>query len=114
MAGNVVGQIELESVEFAAQILKSSIILVLGHENCGAVNAVLKGEDEDIAAIAKLIDPAVEKADTSLEKAIKNNAINMRDFLRKSSKIAELIEDKKIEVEAGYYHLKSGQVELLK
>lgn len=114
VAGNVVGPIELESVEFAAHILKSSIILVLGHENCGAVNAVFHGDDEDISAIAKLIDPAVEKAKSSLEQAIKNNALNMRDYLRKTPKIAELIEDKKIEVEAGYYHLKSGEVELLK
>ena len=114
VAGNVVGPIELESVEFAAHILKSSIILVLGHESCGAVSAVFHGDDEDISAIAKLIDPAVEKAKSSLEQAIKNNALNMRDYLRNTPKIAELIQDKKIEVEAGYYHLKSGQVELLK
>ncbi|GAB5411346.1 MAG: carbonic anhydrase [Chlamydiales bacterium] len=114
VAGNVVGQIELESIEFAAYILKSSIILVLGHEKCGAVNAVFEDNDEDIAAIAKLIKPAVENAGSSLEQAVKNNALNMRDYLRKSPKIAELIQDEKIEVEAGYYHLKSGQVELLK
>ncbi len=43
-AGNVVGPIEMDSVEFAAASLKVPLILVLGHQNCGAVKATLSGK----------------------------------------------------------------------
>jgi carbonic anhydrase len=33
--------------------------MVLGHENCGAVNAVLQGQTEDIEEVASLIEPAI-------------------------------------------------------
>jgi carbonic anhydrase len=42
VAGNVVGPIELDSIEYAAEYLKSCLIVVMGHQNCGAVDAVMK------------------------------------------------------------------------
>lgn len=117
IAGNVIGQIELESIEYSAINLNSSIILILAHENCGAVDAVLQNKTTNIKKIATLIEPAIQKVkdETSnvLTKAIKNNALNMKSFLEKSSNIKQLINEKKIEVHAAYYNLKTGLVELI-
>ncbi|NGX63291.1 MAG: Carbonic anhydrase 2 [Candidatus Anoxychlamydiales bacterium] len=118
VAGNVIGSIELESIEYSALNLNSSIILVLGHENCRAVNAVVQNKTANLEKIAELIEPSVKKEQESetnniLEQAIKTNALNMKDLLEKSPNIEKLIQDKKIEVHAAYYNLKTGLVELL-
>ena len=118
VAGNVIGPLELDSIEYSAIYLHSSIILVLGHENCGAVKAVIEGNTKDIESIAKLIEPTVKKekknsSSNLLERSIKANALNMKNYLQKTPVIQKLINDKKIEIYAGYYNLQTGLVELL-
>jgi len=118
VAGNVVGPLELDSINFSASVLKSSVILVLGHEGCGAVDATLRGQADGIPAVAALIEPAVKEARKQntpnvLETAIKDNAKNMRNYLLQTPVVQKLVEDKKLEVYAGYYNKKSGKVELL-
>ena len=119
VAGNVIGDLELDSVDYSVLYLNSSVVIVIGHENCGAVDAVIHQNTKDIEAVAKLIEPSVQQAkktktDNLLESAIKANAVRMRDFLLKSRVIAQLVKDKKIEVHAGYYNLRTGAVEILK
>ena len=118
VAGNVVGPLELESVEYAALYLHSVVILVLGHESCGAVNAVVQGKTKDIESLAKMIAPAVKEAKKSdpdhlLTAAVQANALHMRDLLTRAPAIAKLIQQGKIVVEAAYYDLQTGAVELL-
>lgn len=118
VAGNIVGTIELESIEYSALYLNSAMILVLGHENCGAVDAVIEKNTSNIKEIAKLIEPAVKQSQKDnkkclLEHSIKTNALNMKNFLENSPNIKRLIQNKKIEVHAAYYNLKSGLVEIL-
>ena len=60
VAGNAAGQLEIDSIDYAALQLGSSVIMVLGHENCGAVTAVVKHQTNGIEAIARLIQPAVK------------------------------------------------------
>ena len=117
VAGNVVGPIELDSIEFSALYLHSSLIFVKGHENCGAVTAVLEGKTKDIEAVASLIEPAVKQSKSKkgnrLENAIKDNVMNVVAQLKKTPALQKLIKDKKIEVAGGYYHFRTGEVELL-
>ena len=118
VAGNIIGPTQLESIEYSALHLHSAIILVIGHENCGAVDAVVQHKAQDMEKIAELIEPAIQKAresktDNLLESAIKLNAVNMKHFLENSPNIKQLIENKKIEVQAAYYNLKTGRVEIL-
>ena len=118
VAGNVIGPLELESIAYAALYLHSSVIIVLGHQNCGAVDAVIQGTTKDVQAIAKLIEPSVTqarltKSNNLLEKSIKTNALHMRDFLLQSAALKELISQKKLTIYAGYYHLTTGEVEIL-
>lgn len=118
VAGNVAGPLELDSIQYSALYLGSVVILVLGHENCGAVDAVVQNKTEDIEAVAKLIAPAVKTARKEndknlLERSIKANALRMRQLLLDDSVIGKLVQQKKIEVHAGYYDLQTGAVELL-
>lgn len=118
VAGNVVGPLEVDSVDYSVLHLGALVILVLGHENCGAVNAVLQNQTTDIEAVARLIEPAVRQAeakpsDNILRDAIKQNALNTKDYLAKTSVVARLIKEKGIEVHAAYYNLQTGAVELL-
>ncbi|HEY5235762.1 MAG TPA: carbonic anhydrase [Rhabdochlamydiaceae bacterium] len=117
VAGNVVGPLEQDSVEYSALYLNSSIILVMGHENCGAVNAVIAGNTKDIEAVAELIQPAADATKNQktnrLENTIKTNAKMMADQLRNSPVLSGLIAKKKLSVAAAYYNFHTRKVELL-
>jgi len=116
VAGNVVGPIEIASVEYAALHLHSSLIFVMGHENCGAVKAVLANQTQDIEPIAERIQAAINAipgaGKGSLEMAVKANVIATVKQLRENPGIAKLIKENKIRVAGGYYHLETGKVEL--
>jgi len=116
LAGNILGPIGIASVDFAAKVLGSNLIFVLGHENCGAVGAVLKGQTEDIEPIAEKIQQALKSgkkfSDNPLENAIKANVAFVVKQLREVPFIAKLIKEKKLEVVGGYYQLQSGKVEI--
>jgi len=118
VAGNVIGPLELESIQYAALNLHSSVILVLGHERCGAVDAVLKNTTSNIEEIAALIEPAVAKVKASkpanlLAAATKANAINMKNALLTNSLLQPLLTNKALTIYAGYYNLQTGAVEIL-
>lgn len=117
-AGNVVTDIELGSIEYAAEHLHVPLVVVLGHERCGAVDATVKGGEVpgSIGTITQLIRPAVEKArETSgdvLDKAVRINVDNIVLNIKESEPILKkMVEEKEIKVMGGYYDLDSGEVE---
>lgn len=131
VAGNVAGAVELDSIEYALTQLKSSFVMVLGHANCGAIQAVLAGKTRDIESVAELIQQGVKTENTSptdliqqelaydkgakaeLEAATKANVMHVVAQLRRSPIIKQLIEEKKLDVVGGYYNFLSGQVEVV-
>lgn len=117
VAGNVVGHLELDSIEFSALYLNSSLIMVLGHENCGAVKAVIDGNTKDIEAVATLIEPAAERTkgqgEDRLTNTVKMNVKLVVDQLKATPVLGALIEKKKLEIVGGYYNFHTGKVELL-
>lgn len=117
VAGNVVGPIEQDSIEYSVIYLHSSLILVLGHENCGAVSAVLAGNTKDIEAVAERIQPAVKKTEKQkgdkVENTIKANVQMVVDQLNASPVLRRLIDKKQLLVQGGYYNFHTGQVELI-
>ena len=116
VAGNVASRVELDSIDYAALHLGSSLVLVLGHEKCGAVNAVLHKQIKDIETVAALIEPAVapyRDDKNGLNLSIEANVRRVVQQLKTSPLIKKLIEQKKIDVIGGYYHLKDGKVEIL-
>ena len=90
--------------------------MVLGHANCGAVKASIeaKAVPGQISALYPYIRPAVDKAGSDLEAAIKANAKIQAGLLRQSSPVlAEQIKQNQLKIVAGYYDLASGTVALL-
>jgi len=123
VAGNVVGPIELDSIEYAADILKSPLIVVLGHQNCGAVKAILEMEktgvySEDIQNIVPFIQPAIQeskgKAGDPLANAITANINNVVNYLNETEILAKLVRENKLEIVGGYYTLEKGKIEIFK
>jgi len=119
VAGNVIGVTELESLLYAVDHLGSDLVLVMGHENCGAVKATLEGQSGDIPTIAKLIEPSIQKAKKErsphlLKRSIELNAQNMRHSLMEVSTIAQKVDKKALAIYPAYYDLQSGRVEILK
>ncbi|WP_346354024.1 carbonic anhydrase [Azotosporobacter soli] len=118
VAGNVLDAIELGSVEYAVEHLGAKLVVVLGHEKCGAVKAALDGGDlpPNIKAIADKIQPAVavakeQKAANLYEAAADANVINMIASLRSDPVIAHL---EGVQLVGAKYHLESGQVTFFK
>lgn len=117
VAGNILSRVNLASIEYAALYLGSSILMVLGHENCGAVQAVIEGKTKDIEPIAEFIAPAIaqahEEKGSLLVNSIKANVQHVVKELQAVPVMATLIQNKKIKVVGGYYNFHSGHVELL-
>jgi carbonic anhydrase len=118
-AGNVVGPIEMDSAEFAAATLKVPIIVVLGHQNCGAVKATLVGRENvpELDNIFPLIDAALHQCKIDekdvLVNAIKCNVKKGVETLKQSPSIAPLLQQKKVKVVGAYYEIATGKVTLL-
>jgi carbonic anhydrase len=117
VAGNVAGPLELDSLEYALDHLGAVLILVVGHESCGAVDAVMQGKADDIEAVAALIEPAVsrsrDQAGDRLENAIKANVQDVVQYLKTTPVVSQLISQGAVDVVGGYYRLGSGRVEFI-
>lgn len=120
MAGNIVDDFAIGSIEYGASVLGAKLILVLGHAGCGAFDAALKGLkfDNHIQEILDDIQPAVkalkESSTNSLELAIKQNVLNVKKTLTTSKPVlGKLFKEGSLKIEGGYYHLDTGKVEFL-
>jgi carbonic anhydrase len=118
-AGNVIGPIEMDSAEFAAATLKVPVVVVLGHQNCGAVKATLAGRENvpELDNIFPLIDAALKACKDAdkdaLVHAIKCNVKKGVETLEKSPTIAPLLAQKKVKIVGAYYEIATGKVTLL-
>ena len=120
VAGNVVDDPGLGSIEYAVEHLGSQLIVVLGHERCGAVKAAVDGGEAPahIGSLVHAIQPAVEKtADAKgdrLDAAVRANIHRVVEQLRSSAPIlSEAVEKRHIKVVGMYYDLDTGKVETL-
>lgn len=121
IAGNVVDDFAIGSIEYGVTVLGAKLIVVLGHSNCGAVDAALKGMkfDNHIQEILDEILPAIKslknRSPNSLELAIKQNVRNVEETLKNSKPVlAKLFIEGSLKIEGGYYHLDTGKVEFFK
>lgn len=110
-AGNVVGDFELGSIEYAVGHLDVSVVLVLGHNHCGAVAAAMHGHGHGyITSILEEIHPAIE-GEENVGKCENLNIENSINRILKSETINNLISEGKVKVLGGKYNLESGAVE---
>ena len=120
VAGNIASDDVLGSIEYAAEHLGTSLVLVMGHERCGAVQATIGGGEPrtHIESLTRAIDPAVararkEKGDL-VANAVRLNVELVVSQIRASRPIvAELVEKGKLQVVGAVYDLDTGIVKLL-
>jgi carbonic anhydrase len=125
VAGNVATSEEIGSLEYGTLVLGAKVLLVLGHERCGAVKAAIENKPVPgrIGAILEHIQPAVtstsgqssdQVASTSAQSSdrLKDTTIanikNQIAILKSSSVISELIASKKLKIVGGFYDLDTG------
>ena len=114
-AGNLVDDYALGSIEYAVEHLGVRLIVVLGHERCGAVTAALAGSSAPghINALVRDIQPAVVaakgKEGDALANAIHENDLAVAAKIRKQAELGELASQ--VRVVEGYYDLDTGKVE---
>ena len=123
-AGNVIGDYELGSIEYAVEHLDVKLVLVMGHENCGALDAYIhQGKERHHDHIQKLIDYIHDEVEEkqlpdslkhSLEFTILANIRHGVNLLRSSEPIlGKLYKEKKIKVIGAIYDLDNGEVKLI-
>jgi carbonic anhydrase len=126
VAGNVATSEEIGSLEYGTLVLGAKVLLVLGHEKCGAVKAAIDNQPVPgrIGAILEHIQPAVAStaqssdrlavASTSTQSSdrLKDTTIanikNQIAILKSSSVISELVASKKLKIVGGFYDLDTG------
>ena len=121
VAGNVINDEGLGSIEYTVDHLGTRLILVLGHQSCGAVQAAretiaAKGKAPGhIESLVTAIKPAVEAtAKDDLDATIKANVKNVVQALRSSTPILKAkVDSGEIQVVGGYYSLDTGAVTFL-
>ena len=120
VAGHILDSAVLGSIEYAAEHLGVPLIVVLGHERCGAVKAALEGKPVpgQIGNLVAAINPALAKAKGQagdlLDNAVKANIKLVVEQLKSSQPIlAELLQEGRVKIVGARYDLDSGKVEIL-
>ncbi len=120
-AGHVADDIAIASIEYAVDHLGVRLIMVLGHERCGAVTAAVAGGEApgQIGKLLEAIKPAVEKAKAKakhgdlLDDAVKANIKVVAEKLRSSKPIlTEVADDGLLKIVGGHYDLDTGVVSI--
>jgi carbonic anhydrase len=120
-AGNVVDDVAIGSIEYAVAHLKTPVVMVLGHEKCGAVTAAYDGHREgNITRIMEIIEPgiaSVEKTEDKASDVVKCAAANvkavMQTLLAKSEIVKKAVESGETKLVGAMYYLEDGRVEIL-
>ncbi|WP_296745456.1 carbonic anhydrase [Mesorhizobium sp.] len=116
VAGNIATSEIIASIEYGAAVLGTKVIVVLGHGNCGAVQATIDGKavPGQISSLYRYIRPAINEAGADLKAATAANAKIQAQLLRESSPVlAGLVKDGKLSVVAAFFDVESGKVTLL-
>jgi len=124
VAGNFANNETVASLEYAVALLGTPLILVLGHDSCGAVDAAIKSLRDDttlpghmpslVAGLAPAVKAASQQAGDTLGKAIRQNVIDNVARLSSATPIlSAAVEQNKLRVVGGIYRLRDGSVEMV-
>ena len=117
VAGNIEDPNILGSMEFATKVKGTKLIVVMGHNYCGAVNgAVQNAVLGNLTQLVDQIKPAItgDNADLHLDATAKNNVkMTIADILKGSPVIAELVKENKLKIVGAYYDLTTGKVDFM-
>jgi carbonic anhydrase len=126
VAGNVIDEDILGSMEYGCKLAGARLIVVMGHESCGAVKGAIDGEElGNLTGLLARIKPAIQQAQgmpgdhssknpefvTAVVEANVRNAI--RDIESKSPVLKEMADKGEIRIVGALYHLNTGEVTFL-
>ena len=125
IAGNILNEDILGSMEFACKAAGSKLILVLGHTRCGAVKGAIDNvEMGNLTGLLKKIAPAIElaKSESSysveepqfMNEVVNNNTVNVKDeILEKSEILNKMVQNGELAIVKGVYEVETGEVILI-
>lgn len=113
LAGNVIDDHQLGSIEYAAEHLGSRLIVVLGHNHCGAVDAAMNGDPD---GYIKFITDEIRRAIGDEQDEYRACCLNVRqsiDMIEHSLEIHKVEEETGLRVVGAMYHLEDGRVDFI-
>ncbi|SDS13203.1 carbonic anhydrase [Bradyrhizobium canariense] len=124
VAGNFANNDTIASMEYAVAVLGVPLILVLGHDSCGAVDATIKSLKDNttlpghmpslVEGIAPAVKAVSQQGGDTLGKAIRQNVIdNVAKLSSATPILSAAVEQKKLKVVGGIYRLGDGRVEMV-
>ena len=124
VAGNFANDDTVASLEYGVAVLNSPLILVLGHDSCGAVDATIKSLKDNttlpghlpslVSALAPSVKASADQPGDKLANAIRQNVKDVTAKLKAATPIiSAAAADGKIKIVGGIYRLASGKVELV-
>lgn len=119
LAGNIVDRAVLGSIEYAVAHLGTRLVLVLGHEACGAVTAATRGKPEDcsIDELIEAIAPAVAEArllpGDLVDNATRIHARRVAEALKTSPDVLSPATRRGLRILPAFYRLEDGAVQLI-
>lgn len=131
LAGNIADDAVIGSIEYAVKYLGVPLLMVLGHEGCGAISAAIDGDGKAEGHVSSLINairPAVDSVSKNQpmakedipsprfhELVVRENVKRVMTLLKENKPIlADMIESEKLTMAGGFYHLASGKIDLVK
>jgi carbonic anhydrase len=119
IAGNIATHEAIGSIEYAVVLLGSPLLMVMGHERCGAVTAAVQKESlpGDISTFVKAIKPSLKKVKDqpgdAVENAVVANVQYQIERLQKSKLLSEQVQSGKLKIVGGRYDLDTGRVTII-
>jgi carbonic anhydrase len=123
VAGNIIDAAVLGSIEYAVRQLSTPLIMVMGHQGCGAVSTTLESilhnttPHDDIGRLVNAIAPAVavarQRPGDLLDNTVRANAEQSRDAIVQSAEFKERLDSGALKVIATYYSLETGAATML-
>lgn len=124
VAGHVVDDAVIGSIEYASEHLGSKLLVVLGHEKCGAVQAAINNQrDAHLRYLVDAIQPTVAKVKARTpptdsrglsDLVVWANVIESMNLLESSEPVlAKMVREKRLKIAGGVYHIETGRVQLL-
>jgi carbonic anhydrase len=119
VAGNIAITEDIASEEYGVGVLGAPLLMVLGHERCGAVKAAIQGGELPgmIESLVQAIQPAVQASEGEpgdrLTNAVKANVRLQVQRLQTSAVLAEAIQAGKLKIVGAFYDLDTGEISLV-
>jgi carbonic anhydrase len=119
IAGNIATPEAIGSIEYAVTLLGSPLLMVLGHERCGAVTAAVQNEPlpGEISTFVDAILPAVQRVKNRsgdlVDNAVVANIYYQIECLKKSPLLSDRVQSGKLKIVGGRYDLDTGRVKII-